>query len=167
MCTLYLAPCSFCPLCFALQHTKTEMCSSVFMLRSLFVVNILFKILRKKQIFFVCHYVQFTYALSPSTPHKVFCSILENMPASRIHLSTTAYFTVRLRSTLYTRQQRCGAWRKWKLCHKLISLSRFRIPFYGSCGVLTVAFTRLHKSLSVRGLQNCFLLENFVKYTEA
>ena len=31
---------SFCTLCFALQRTKTEMCSSVFMLLSLFLSSI-------------------------------------------------------------------------------------------------------------------------------
>lgn len=43
-------------------------------------------------------------------------------------------------------------------CATLISLLRFRVSFFGSCGVWTVAFTRLHKNLSVKGLQNCFLL---------
>jgi len=52
-------------------------------------------------------------------------------------------------------------------CATLISLSRFRKTFVGSCGIWTVVFTRLHKNLSVKGLQNCFLLENFVNYTEA
>ena len=73
------------------------------------LVYIFFEILSKTNIF--CLPLCTIHLRTPPThphPHKVFCSISENMPASRIRLSTTDYLTVRLRSTLYTRQW-CGA----------------------------------------------------------
>jgi hypothetical protein len=52
--------------------------------------------------------------------------------------------------------------------NKVVPQAHFIVAIsYGSCGVWTVVFIRLHKNVSVQGLQNCFLLENFVKYTEA
>ena len=79
------------------------------------------------------------------------------------------YYSLLNSSAKHTLHETTTVWclTKMKLCHELISLSRFRISFYGLCGVWKVAFTRLHKHLSVEGLQNCFLLENFVNYTEA
>jgi hypothetical protein len=92
-------------------RTETYQNRNVFICRHvtiIILVYIFFEILSKTNIFCLPLCTIYLHSL-PTHPHKVFCSILENMPVTRIRLSTTDYLTVRLRSTLDTRQQRCGA----------------------------------------------------------